>query len=71
MTDQIEIGTLLTRRQVQARIGGVGTSTLYRWVREGSFPPPLKIGGKSVRWCSHEIEAWLGRCPRTIRPAAA
>ena len=66
-----EIGTLLTRRQVQERIGGVGTSTLYRWVREGSFPAPLKIGGKSVRWCDREVEAWLASRPRAQTAAAA
>ena len=66
-----EIGTLLTRRQVQARIGGVGTSTLYRWVKEGSFPAPLKIGGKCVRWCGHEVEAWLASRPRAQAAAAA
>ena len=65
-----EIGKLLTRRQVQDRIGGLGTSTLYRWIRAGSFPAPLKIGGKSVRWRANEIEAWLGRCPRATGVAA-
>ncbi len=64
------IGKLLTRRQVQDRIGGVGTSTLYRWVREGSFPAPLKIGGKCVRWRSDEIEVWLQNCPRATGVAA-
>ena len=66
---QDAIGTLLTRRQVQARIG-LGTSTLYRLMRQRDFPPPLKIGGKCVRWRENEIEAWLARCPRATGVAA-
>ena len=66
-----EIGTLLARRQVQARIGGVGTSTLYRWVKEGSFPRPLQIGGKCVRWREDEVETWIATRPRTTGAAAA
>ena len=66
---QDAIGTLLTRRQVQARIG-LGTSTLYRLMRQRDFPPPLKIRGKCVRWRENEIEAWLARCPRATGVAA-
>ena len=32
-------------------------STIYRKMREGSFPEPLKIGVRAVRWPESEIEA--------------
>ena len=39
-------------------------STIYRKMREGSFPEPLKIGVRAVRWPESEIEAWLAARPR-------
>lgn len=54
---------LLTRKQVQAKTG-ITTSSLYRLMREGSFPLPLKISTQSVRWKSNEIEEWIATKPR-------
>jgi len=31
--------------------------TIWRWVREGRFPSPIKING-STRWKLSDIEAW-------------
>ena len=55
--------TLLTRRDVEARCG-LDRSTIYRLMRKGRFPVPLKIGGRNVRWLSSEIEAYLNTRPR-------
>ena len=33
--------------------------SLYRFVNEGRFPRPLKIGKRSVRWVASEVEDWL------------
>ena len=38
---------------------GVAHSTLYKWVEEGTFPKPYKMGKKSVRWRLSEVEQWL------------
>ncbi|MBK79596.1 MAG: AlpA family transcriptional regulator [Gammaproteobacteria bacterium] len=37
---------------------GTSRSTLYRWVGEGTFPAPVRISEKAVRWTLDEIEAW-------------
>ena len=42
---------------------GVSKATLYRWVRSGQFPPPIKLGGHSVGWLREEIDAWLAGRP--------
>ena len=55
---------LLTRREVERRVG-MGRSSVYRAMREGRFPEPLRIGPKSVRWSSHEIEAWIAGLARS------
>ena len=37
---------------------GVCRSTVYRWVSEGSFPEPVRIGERAVRWNIADIEVW-------------
>lgn len=40
-------------------------ATLYRRMREGSFPKPLRIGENRVAWRYEDIEAWLKACAAT------
>ncbi len=54
---------LLRLGEVLAR-SGLSRSTLYRQMRDGSFPEPLRIGVRSVGWLESEIEAWLASRPR-------
>lgn len=49
---------LLDLHEVKA-IAGLGKTMIYRKVREGSFPKPLKPGGVSTRWSEREVQAWL------------
>jgi len=48
---------LLTARELRKAIG-VSTTTLWRWVRDGKFPPQVRIGSL-VRWKRSEVDAWL------------
>ena len=57
------IDRLLRLSEVRTRTG-LGRSTIYRKMRDGSFPEPLKIGARAVRWRESEIEAWLAARPR-------
>ena len=54
---------LLTRREVEAR-AGLSRSSLYRLMRQGMFPEPIRVGVRAVRWPSSEIDAWLASRPR-------
>jgi prophage regulatory protein len=38
---------------------GMKKSTVYKWVREGTFPAPVRLGVQSVGWREVDIEAWL------------
>lgn len=38
---------------------GVSLQTGYRWVREGAFPPPLRISAKCIRWKKTVVDAWI------------
>ncbi len=53
----------LTRPEVSALVG-LSRPTIYRLMRQGKFPVPLKIGEKNVRWVASEIEQYLSTRPR-------
>jgi prophage regulatory protein len=36
----------------------VHRNTLWRWVREGKFPPPVKLGENTTAWRLEDVEAW-------------
>lgn len=38
-------------------------SSVYRDIRAGTFPQPVKIGPRSVAWKSTDVEAWLASRP--------
>ena len=33
-------------------------SSIYRWVLEGRFPKPIRIGPRASAWRITDIEAW-------------
>jgi predicted DNA-binding transcriptional regulator AlpA len=51
---------LLDRRAVCSLFGGIHPATLYRHVRSGTVPRPVKVGALS-RWLRSEVEASLQR----------
>jgi prophage regulatory protein len=38
----------------------VSRGTIYRWLGEGKFPRPVRIGERAVRWRAADVEAWCG-----------
>ena len=52
---------LLTRREVERRTG-LSRSTIYKKMREGTFPRPVKVGSRGVRWLERDITAWIQSC---------
>ena len=54
---------LLRRSEVESRTGFSRTS-IYRLMRAGQFPEPLKVGPRAVRWRESEILKWLAERPR-------
>ena len=37
----------------------VSRSTLWRWVRDGSFPSPINLGPNTRAWREEDIRVWL------------
>ena len=36
----------------------VGRSTLWGWVRAGTFPAPVKLGPMVTAWRASDVQAW-------------
>lgn len=53
---------LLRRRQVE-EITGLARSTIYRLMKDGTFPRPIRVAPGAVRWRLSDIEAWLDSRP--------
>lgn len=68
----MELGKLLRRSEVE-EITGLSTASIYRKMRDGSFPVAIKIGANTVRWSLAELEHWLSTRPRAegIQPSDA
>ena len=62
---------LLTRQEVEKRCR-IARTTIYRLMRAGQFPEPIKIGPRAVRWPESEITSWVESRPRATgdRPAS-
>ncbi len=54
----------LLRRSEVVQFCQIGSTTIYRLMRAGLFPAPIRVGPRAVRWQEHELTAWLARCPR-------
>jgi prophage regulatory protein len=64
-----EPGELITLDEVTKWLGA-GETTIYRWMKEGTFPLSLMLGSKMRRWRRVDIEAWLASLNRNPPPAS-
>jgi predicted DNA-binding transcriptional regulator AlpA len=37
----------------------VNESTIYRWIKDGKFPKPMKLADKVTVWNAQEVDAWV------------
>lgn len=40
----------------------VSPATIWRWVRNGSFPKPFKMGGGVTGWYADDVAAFIAQC---------
>ena len=38
---------------------GLSTSTIYRWMSEGTFPKQIQLGSRSVVWLESDVTQWM------------
>ena len=48
---------LLSLKEVSSLLS-MSRSTIHKRISEGAFPKPVRIGPRSVRWSSSEIDSW-------------
>ena len=56
----------ILRRQEVERITGLSKASIYRKMRTGKFPLPLKLGARAVAWRADEIHEWIASRPRAL-----
>lgn len=44
--------------EVRERIG-LGRTSIYKMVNEGTFPKPVRVLGKKVAWIDSEVDEWM------------
>ena len=59
MVQEMEVPIRIVRLPaVQARTG-LGRSTIYVRLAEGSFPRPVQLGARAVGWIEAEVDEWI------------
>jgi prophage regulatory protein len=53
-------GVQVRLETVQA-MTGYGTSSIYKRMREGTFPKPVRRNPRCVRWIAGDVKAWLAQ----------
>ena len=74
----------LKERRVEPRMGeerfirlgevlatcGKSRSSVYAGIKEGTFPAPVKLQGRSSAWLRSEVLRWMQACIEASRPAS-
>lgn len=64
-------GARILRFKQVAALVGLGKSSIYRKVQEGTFPKPIKLGSaRASGWISTEVYDWIDDQIRRSRKAA-
>ena len=40
---------------------GLSTSTIYRWMTDGTFPRQIQLGSRSVVWNERDVIDWMNQ----------
>lgn len=62
------VSNILRLPTVKARTG-LSRSTIYLRIAQGSFPPPISLGGRAVGWVEAEVNQWVDQRIETSRKA--
>ncbi len=46
-------------------------SLIYKHIKEGKFPQPIKLGGRRIAFLESEIDEWIAERVKESRPCKA
>jgi prophage regulatory protein len=52
------VGPLLRLPSVEAQTG-LSKSEIYRRIKLGTFPRPIKLGARAVAWSAAAVDTWV------------
>ncbi len=58
IVDENEIGRLISMASLVAMLG-LSRSTIYKMIKDGTFPKPIKIGARRIAWRIDAVDKWL------------
>ena len=67
--DKVLNGGRVMRMPEVCQFTGLGKSTIYKKLADGSFPAPVRLGPRAVGWRSGDIVEWLQDPARAWNPA--
>lgn len=50
---------ILRKQARELYLAGIGKTTLWRWVRDGKLPPPIRLSRCVVGWRKSTLEAFI------------
>lgn len=56
------MAALLRQPEVSRRVG-LARSTIYKKMKEGDFPPPVRLTNNTVAWRERDVEEWIESRP--------
>nr|WP_275531919.1 AlpA family transcriptional regulator [Ensifer aridi] len=62
MLEGVDVDRFLRLKEVMARTS-LGSSTIYRRMKDGTFPKPKQLSEACVRWRESEIDRWMDSLP--------
>lgn len=61
MTKDRKAGDRLLREAQVLELVPVSAATLWRSIKRGEFPRPIRISVRAVAWLESEIHAWIAQ----------
>lgn len=57
------VNGLILRLPEVLKTTGLSRTTVWRMVKAGTFPPPVKLSNRAIGWLRSDIEEWVRNRP--------
>ena len=65
------MATKIYRLPATSKVTGRSRSSIYADIKEGTFPPPVKLGPRSIGWPDDELDAYQRALRAGLSPQEA